>query len=100
VSRGSISVADQQQAEERLQSARARVTEAREDVEAAAISFETLTGLPIDSVSMPPDLSQYLQASLADAEAAVRVNNPRVQEALADLSAPREEVRNARAEIG
>jgi len=100
VSRGSISVADQQQAEERLQSARARVTEAREDLEAAAISFQTLTGLPIDSVSMPPDLSQYLPASLADAEAAARVNNPRVQEALADLSAAREEVRNARAEIG
>ncbi|HET7708467.1 MAG TPA: TolC family protein [Sphingomicrobium sp.] len=100
VSRGSISIADQQQAEERLQSARARVTEAREDLEAAAISFQTLTGLPIDSVSMPPDLSQYLPASLADAEAAARVNNPRVQEALADLAAAREETRNARAEIG
>ena len=100
VSKGSISVADQQQAEERLQSARARVTEAREDLEAASISFQTLTGMPIDSVSMPPDLSQYLPASLADAEAAARVNNPRVQEALADLAAAREETRNARAEIG
>jgi len=100
VAKGSISVADQQQAEERLQSARARVTEAREDLEAASISFQTLTGLPIDSVSMPPDLSQFLPASLADAEAAARVNNPRVQEALADLAAAREETRNARAEIG
>jgi adhesin transport system outer membrane protein len=100
VSRGSISVADQQQAEERLQSARARVTEAREDLEAAAISFQTLTGMPIDSVSMPPDLSASLPATLADAEATARVNNPRVQEALADLSAAREETRNARAEIG
>ena len=100
VSKGSISIADQQQAEERLQSARARVTEAREDLEAAAISFQTLTGLPIDTVSMPPDLSQYLPASLADAEAAARVNNPRVQEALADLAAAREETRHARAEIG
>ena len=100
VSRGSISVADQQQAEERLQSARARVTEAREDLDSASISFQALTGLPIDSVSMPPDLSQYLPASLADAEAAARVNNPRVHEALADLAAAREETRNARAEIG
>jgi adhesin transport system outer membrane protein len=100
VSRGSISVADQQQAEERLQSARARVTEAREDLEAASISFQTLTGMPIDSVSMPPDLSASLPATLADAEATARVNNPRVQEALADLSAAREETRAARAEIG
>jgi adhesin transport system outer membrane protein len=100
VSQGSISVADQQQAEERMQSARARVTEAREDLEAAGISFQTLTGLPIDTVSMPPDLSQFLPASLVDAEATARVQNPRVQEALADLAAAREETRNARAEIG
>jgi len=100
VSKGSISVADQQQAEERLQSARARVTEAREDLEAAGISFQTLTGMPIDSVSMPPDLSAALPATLADAEAMARVQNPRVQEALADLAAAREETRNARAEIG
>ena len=100
VSQGSISVADQQQAEERLQSARARVTEAREDLESAAIAFQTLTGLPIDSVSMPPDLSQYMPPSLADAEALARSNNPRVQEAIADLAASRESVRMARAEIG
>src|SRR5206468_3074581 len=35
VAKGSISIADQQQAEERLQAARARVTEAREDISAA-----------------------------------------------------------------
>src|SRR6476661_2750815 len=41
VSKGSISVADQQQAEERMQSARARVTEARKDLDTAAIEFQT-----------------------------------------------------------
>jgi outer membrane protein, adhesin transport system len=100
VSKGSISVADQQQAEERLQSARARVTEAREDLENAGITFRTLTGMPIDSVSMPPDLSQYVPATLAEAEALARVNNPRVQEAMADLSTAREEIRAARSDIG
>jgi adhesin transport system outer membrane protein len=100
VSKGSISVADQQQAEERLQSARARVTEAREDLDNAGITFRTLTGLPIDSVSMPPDLSQYVPATLAEAEGLARVNNPRVQEALADLSTAREEIRAARADLG
>lgn len=98
VSRGSISIADQQQAEERLQAARARVTEAREDQETAAIAFQTLTGLPIDSVTMPPDLSPVMPAGLPAAEALARDNNPRVQEAIADLSAARELIRAARSE--
>jgi len=100
VSRGSISIADQQQAEERLQSARARVTEAREDLDTAAIQFQTLTGVPIDSVTTPPDLSAAMPASLQEAEALARVENPRVQEAIADLSAARELVRATRAEMG
>ena len=100
VSKGSISIADQQQAEERLQSARARVTEAREDLDTAAITFRTLTGIPVDSVSMPPDLSQCMPPSLADAENIARQNNPRVREALADLSAAREDIAAAKAEMG
>src|SRR5215213_940939 len=100
VSKGSISVADQQQAEERLQAARARVTEAREDLEAAGITFRTLTGLPVDSVSMPPDLSQCQPGTLEEAEALARQNNPRVQEAIADLSTAREDIRAARAKLG
>jgi adhesin transport system outer membrane protein len=97
VSKGSISIADQQQAEERLQAARTKVTEAREDLEAAGIAFQNLTGTPIDSVSLPPDLSQCLPATLADAEATARNQNPRVKEAMADLSTAREEIRAARA---
>ena len=100
VSKGSISIADQQQAEERLQAARARVTLAREDLDTAAINFRTLTGIPVDSVSMPPDLAQCMPGSLADAEAAARQNNPRVREAMADLAAAREDIRAARAEMG
>ena len=100
VARGSISIADQQQAEERLQSARARVTEAREDLDTAAIQFQTLTGVPIDNVTMPPDLSGAMPASLVEAEALARDNNPRVQEALADLSAQREVIKGAQSELG
>jgi outer membrane protein, adhesin transport system len=100
VSKGSISIADQQQAEERLQAARARVTEAREDLDNAAITFQRLTGIPVDSVSMPPDLSQCMPATLADAEVAARQNNPRVREAIADLAAARQEIRAARADLG
>ena len=100
VAKGSISIADQQQAEERLQSARARITEAREDLDTAAIQFQTLTGMPVDSVSMPPDLSQFLPATLADAEALARKDNPRVQEAIADLASAREEIAAAKSELG
>ncbi|HEU0309750.1 MAG TPA: TolC family protein [Sphingomicrobium sp.] len=100
VARGSISVADQQQAEERLQSARARVTEAQEDLDTAAIQFQALTGVPIDSVSMAPDLSGSMPGTLAEAEEAARQNNPRVQEALADLSSARQDIKVAQAELG
>ena len=100
VAQGSISIADQQQAEERLQSARARVTEAREDLETAGIQFRTLAGMPIDSVSMPPDLSQCMPATLEEAEALARQQNPRVQESLADLSTARELITAARSDMG
>ena len=100
VAKVSISIADQQQAEERLQSARAKVTQAREDLDTAGITFRTLTGVPIDSVSLPPDLSQCMPATLEDAEAAARQQNPRVHEAMADLATSREEVRAAKAELG
>src|SRR3954452_2874592 len=100
VAKGSISIADQQQAEERLQAARTRVTEAREDLDTAGITFRTLTGIPVDSVSMPPDLSQCMPASLEEAEANARQANPRVREAMADLATAREEIRAARADLG
>lgn len=100
VSSGSISIADQQQAEERLQAAEAKLVEAREDLEAAGIAFMALTGIPIGDVSMPPDLSQYLPPTLTEAELLARGNNPRVEEAIADLAAARELVRSARAELG
>ena len=100
VSKGSISIADQQQAEERLQSARARVTEAREDLETAGIEFRTLAGVPIDQVSMPPDLQQCMPGSLEDAVVMARQHNPRVQESIADLSTARELITAAKSDMG
>ena len=100
VSKGSISIADQQQAEERLQAARAKQVEAREDLDTAAIDFQQLTGTPIDTVTVPPDLSQCMPANLTDAEEAARMNNPRVREAMADLATSREEVSAAKADMG
>jgi adhesin transport system outer membrane protein len=83
-----------------MQAARTRVTQAREDLDTAAIQFQQLTGVPIDTVSMPPDLSQCMPPSLADAEAVARQSNPRVREAIDDLAAAREEIRAAKANLG
>jgi len=49
---------------------------------------------------MPPDLSQYLPATLQEAEIAARNQNPRVQEAIADLSTAREVTKAAKSEMG
>ena len=76
------------------------MTQAKEDLSAAAIEFQTLTGVPMDSATMPPDLSQAMPGNLNDAEQLARDNNPLVQEAIADLSASREDVRKAKAELG
>jgi len=100
VAKGSISIADQQQAEERLQSARARVTEAREDLDTAGIEFRTLAGIPVDQVTMPPDLTQCMPATLEEAEQLAREHNPRVQESIADLSTARELITAARSDMG
>lgn len=98
VSQGSISVADRQQAEERLQAARARTTESREDLINAMIAFSTRTGLPLDSVSMPPDLAA--PGSLSEAIGYARENNPRVKIAMADIDAAHALVRKAKSEHG
>jgi len=100
VSKGSISIADQQQAEERLQSARARRTEAVEDLDSAAIAFRQLTGMAIDSVTLPPQFTSDVPTSLEEAIEGARNNNPRVREAMADVDAAHAVVGAARANLG
>jgi adhesin transport system outer membrane protein len=99
VAQGSISVADQQQAEERLQSARVKLTEAHEDMEAAAIEFRQHAGVPIGQPVMPPDVRTQLPPNVEDAVDLARAQNPLVMEALADIDAARAETSAARAEL-
>ena len=99
VRRGSISIADQQQAEERAQAARARLTEAMEERENAAILFHRIAGVPIGRPTMPPDISGNLPPDLDGAIDHARLNNPRGLEALADLDASSAEVDAAEAEM-
>ncbi|SCW85147.1 outer membrane protein, adhesin transport system [Sphingobium faniae] len=100
VSRGSISIADQQQAEERLQSALVRKSEAEQDMVNAEISFRTLTGLSIDQVTMPDAVTAAVPPTLEDAIATARTDNPLIREAEADIQAAYAVVDEAKAELG
>jgi adhesin transport system outer membrane protein len=87
VQQGSISVADQQQAEERLQAAIVRQTEAEQDLEEAKIKLKTLTGLDISDVVLPSDISASVPVSTDEAIGLARLQNPLVREAAADVDA-------------
>lgn len=99
VTKGSISVADQQQAEERLQAARTRLIEANEDLVNISASFRTLTGLDlVDGAMLPPSLADNIPASLEESIARSREQNPRVREARADVDAAYAMVNKAKAD--
>lgn len=100
VSKGSISIADQQQAEERLQAALIRKSEAEQDLTTAAISFRTLTGLSIDQVSMPDAVTSAVPPTLDEAIASARTHNPLIREAEADIQAAHAVVDEAKSELG
>jgi outer membrane protein, adhesin transport system len=100
VTKGSISIADQQQAEERQQAARARLTEANQDMVNTSASFRTLTGLDlVDGAALPPSLGESIPATLEESIARARAQNPRIQEAQADLDAAHAVVTKAKAEM-
>ena len=100
VTKGSISIADQQQAEERQQAARARLTEANQDMVDTASSFRTLTGLDlVDGAVLPPSLGASIPATLEESLMHAREQNPRVREAQADVDAAHAVVAKAKSEL-
>jgi adhesin transport system outer membrane protein len=99
VEQGSISIADRQQAEERLQAALVRETEARQDLTNATITLRRLTGLDINQVAVPPNLAAALPASLDAAVGMARTQNPRVREALADVDATHGMIKSAKGDL-
>jgi adhesin transport system outer membrane protein len=99
VTKGSISIADQQQAQERLQAARTRLIEANQDLVNISASFRTLTGLDlVDGATLPPSLADSIPGSLEESIARTRDQNPRVREAKADVDAAYAMVTKAKAE--
>lgn len=99
VQQGSISIADQQQAQERLQSARVRFAEAQQDLTEAQISLRRLTGLDISQVQIPPELREQMPVSIDEAVGLARENNPRVKEAQADVDAAHGMVEAAKGDL-
>lgn len=93
---GTLTDADQLQARERVLSARARLTEATEELAAAEIRFNRLVGKPIGSVSKPPAMGRQLPKSLDEAIGIARANNPLIKVANADIDAAYALVKAAR----
>jgi adhesin transport system outer membrane protein len=84
---GTLSVADTQLAQERVYSAEAQLTLAREDRNAAAISFFKLIGIPLDSYEGAPLPPGSLPGSLDEGIGVARQNNPLIQLAEAEVDA-------------
>ncbi|MEM1053361.1 MAG: TolC family protein [Pseudomonadota bacterium] len=99
VAQGSISIADQQQAEERLQAAIVREEEANRALTDAQITLRTLTGLDIRNGVLPPDLLNAVPPSIDQAIGEARLRNPLVREAQADVDAANGRVTAAEGEL-
>lgn len=99
VQQGSISIADQQQAQERLQAAMVRQSEAEQDLVEAQITLRTLTGLDISQVQMPPALIENLPGSVDEAVGLARTDNPLVKEASADVDAAHAQASSAKGDL-
>lgn len=96
---GAYTVADREQADERLLSARATVTQARQDLETARAAFNRLVGQPAaGGLTMPKSLAGALPASLEAAVEAARSGNPRTKIAEADVDTAGAQLRAARSE--
>lgn len=95
-SNGSISVADRQQAEERVFAAEARVIEATEDLNGAKIRFFKLVGKPLDSYATPPGVAGVQPKTLSEALGMARLHHPQIKVAESDLDASRARIKRAR----
>lgn len=99
VDQGSISIADRQQAEERLQSAIVQSEEADLGLQNAYISLRRLTGLDLSGAALPPNLASAMPSDLDTAVGMARLKNPLVREAQADVDAANALTKAAEADL-
>lgn len=90
-------IADKEQAEERVSAARARITEAKEQLEDARIRFFKLVAQPASSLAPYRSLAGSVPQGLDNAIGIARTGNPRVKLAEADIDAAAALVKGARA---
>lgn len=94
----SLTEADRQQAQERVLAAQAKLKQTQEDLAAAKIRFNTLVGMPIGAMSMPPAPGAYIPRGLDEALGLARKNNPRIGISTADIDAAAALVEKSRAD--
>lgn len=94
-----VSVADRQQAEERVYDAEARMIQAQEDLNSAKIRLFRLVGVPLDRYITPGSIARKLPPTVADVLGVARDRNPAINVAKADLDAAYGEVKKATAEF-
>ncbi|MGM0560845.1 MAG: TolC family outer membrane protein [Pseudomonadota bacterium] len=87
VDSGASSVADQQQADERIQNARSLLVDFERSLEEAEITFERLVGEPPQNLADMQSGPQGMPASREQAVQMALENNPSIQFARADLDA-------------
>jgi outer membrane protein, adhesin transport system len=87
VARGAMSISERQQSEERLQSAKVLVAQARSDLEGARAELALLIGSEDFELSLPAGPRSILPVSLAEAVAVAEVNDPRLHASQNKLAA-------------
>lgn len=95
-SAGAISVADREQAEDRILAAETFIIESREQLEAARIGFFRLVGRFPGTVDFAPSVAAKLPKGLDKAIAVGRANNPLIKIADAAISTAYAELRQSR----
>lgn len=98
-SAGAISVADRQQAEERVLAARAFMTETRQDLEAARIRFNRLVGRQPGKISMPASLRGAVPGTLSGALDLARSSNPGILAQEAGIDAANARIKGAESQF-
>lgn len=94
-----VSVADRQQAEERVYDAEARMIQAQEDLNAAKIRLFRLVGVPLDRYITPGSIARKLPPTVAEVLGVARTRNPAINVAKADLDAAYGDVKKATSEF-
>ena len=84
---GTISIADRQQAQERIYAAKARIEEFKEESKAAEAAFIRLVGQPVGKSSAPINAKNLIPKSLDRAIVQARANHPSIKFAQADIDA-------------